>query len=349
MSAAAIGAYIRLLCFQWEVGHVPTDDRAICRITGMFQEEWNEVRNDVLAKFEHDESGNLVNARLAKEKVEREGIRNKRIDAALVGAGRKWGNEPETPSKMASKIPSNSATKRSERLTAARMIATHTKEEWLEMAAHFGGCVRCGADEGGEGVEIVKDHITPIYQGGSDGIANLQPLCRTCNCAKGREAIDHRDSGKRPAKCLAKWLASTSTTTSSSLSSTTAPKTSRKSPPVAPLPFSSPEFAEAWAKWEKHRKEKKALITDTTREMQLKRLAQLGESRAIAALSYSIMHGWTGIFEENGGITNKSKPDPGPCPFEKKAAELRELLKTPKTAEENLADFNAIFNGGIKP
>jgi len=35
-----------------------------------------------------------------------------------------------------------------------------------------------------------KDHIVPIYRGGSDGLENLQPLCRECNTQKGPEVFN---------------------------------------------------------------------------------------------------------------------------------------------------------------
>jgi 5-methylcytosine-specific restriction endonuclease McrA len=37
---------------------------------------------------------------------------------------------------------------------------------------------------------LERDHIVPIYQGGSDAITNIQPLCKRCNCAKGPETTD---------------------------------------------------------------------------------------------------------------------------------------------------------------
>jgi len=80
---------------------------------------------------------------------------------------------------------------RSERLTAGRKINTHTVSEWEEMKEYFKGCVRCGSDE-----SIVKDHIIPLYQGGSDGIENLQPLCKKCNSSKGAENVDFRIKNK---------------------------------------------------------------------------------------------------------------------------------------------------------
>ena len=72
---------------------------------------------------------------------------------------------------------------RKHRLRVAREKATHTKEEWLALIAEFGGrCVRCCGP-----FVVVKDHIIPLYQGGSDGIENLQPLCINCNSGKGSE------------------------------------------------------------------------------------------------------------------------------------------------------------------
>lgn len=65
----------------------------------------------------------------------------------------------------------------------------------------------------------------------------------------------------------------------------------------APLPFTSEQFTEAWANWEKHRSEIKKPIKPTMREAQLAELAAMGEARAIAALRFTIAKGWQGIRE----------------------------------------------------
>lgn len=86
--------------------------------------------------------------------------------------------------------------KRRLRISAARKKATHTREQWESLKEEFlYRCVRCSS----EGMRIVKDHIIPIYQGGSDGIDNIQPLCVFCNSSKGPEnynwAIHRRTVG----------------------------------------------------------------------------------------------------------------------------------------------------------
>ena len=105
-----------------------------------------------------------------------------RAERARKGALAKWGIDPEEGQE-------HPQTKRHERLAEARKKGTHTKEQWDSMVGLFEGtCVRCGQTE----ADLVKDHITPIYQGGSDGIENIQPLCRKCNSSKGPESKDYR-------------------------------------------------------------------------------------------------------------------------------------------------------------
>jgi len=75
---------------------------------------------------------------------------------------------------------------RTERLKKARVKGTHTKKEWLSLVKKYNYCVRCKA----KNVLLTKDHIIPIYQGGSDSIDNLQPLCRKCNSQKGPDTTN---------------------------------------------------------------------------------------------------------------------------------------------------------------
>lgn len=55
-----------------------------------------------------------------------------------------------------------------------------------------GECVACGAED-----SLVIDHKVPISRGGSDLIENLQPLCRTCNIAKGTKAMAEFMEGRQ--------------------------------------------------------------------------------------------------------------------------------------------------------
>lgn len=86
MSLAAKGAFIDMLAYQFANGSIPDDDRTICRIVGAFPDEWAAVRDEVLPKFEHEE-GVFINARMQKERDEREEIRSKRVDAV----NKRWG------------------------------------------------------------------------------------------------------------------------------------------------------------------------------------------------------------------------------------------------------------------
>lgn len=83
---------------------------------------------------------------------------------------------------------------RSARMTLARMRGRHTKEQWEAMKAEFGHrCVQCGVG----GTHLDKDHIVPVYQGGSDGLDNIQPLCPWCNAAKGPDRFNWAEYRRR--------------------------------------------------------------------------------------------------------------------------------------------------------
>lgn len=49
-------------------------------------------------------------------------------------------------------------------------------------------CLCCGATH----TPLTVDHIIPISQGGTNDLDNLQPLCQSCNSAKGVNTIDYR-------------------------------------------------------------------------------------------------------------------------------------------------------------
>jgi hypothetical protein len=56
-------------------------------------------------------------------------------------------------------------------------------------------------------------------------------------------------------------------------------------------------FETAWARWTEYRREIRKKLTLSTTKSQLKMLAKLGETKAIAAIERSIRNGWTGLFE----------------------------------------------------
>lgn len=56
-----------------------------------------------------------------------------------------------------------------------------TAAEWrAKLEEHDHKCANCGCSE-----KLEKDHIVPLSKGGPHCISNIQPLCRTCNAAKG--------------------------------------------------------------------------------------------------------------------------------------------------------------------
>ncbi len=76
-----------------------------------------------------------------------------------------------------------------------------------------------------------------------------------------------------------------------------------------PESLDTPKFAESWAEWEKHRREKRQKLTPTSISRQLAKLAKIGVDRAVVAISHSIEQGYTGIYEPKGGERPNTKRD----------------------------------------
>lgn len=99
--------------------------------------------------------------------------------------------DPFTMSKFLSKNGNLYSRLRYARVADARLLGAHSKKEWEDMKRFFEEtCAACLGKSGLSAVE--RDHIIPIYQGGSDSIKNIQPLCAKCNSQKGASAIDLR-------------------------------------------------------------------------------------------------------------------------------------------------------------
>lgn len=79
LTQAEVGAYIRLLCYQWGRGSVPEDTEKLARIAG------GPVSDDVRAKFPGG-----VNERLEGERRKQAEYREERSRSGAMGANRRW-------------------------------------------------------------------------------------------------------------------------------------------------------------------------------------------------------------------------------------------------------------------
>lgn len=71
-------------------------------------------------------------------------------------------------------------------------LTSYTQTEWYALCNWFGNmCLACGAKN-----VLTVDHVIPLSKGGSNGVENLQPLCRSCNSKKSARATDYRDQSR---------------------------------------------------------------------------------------------------------------------------------------------------------
>jgi uncharacterized protein YdaU (DUF1376 family) len=237
LEAREHGAYLLLIMHYWRNGPLPDDDRALAGIARVDRKTWAADTGPIVREFFTADSGRLHHKRIDAERSRAGGIQSRSEGRGVAGAKAKWGDQ------------SGAGATRSERLAEARQKGRHTPDEWKSLLDFCGNaCVRCGANR----VEIVKDHIQPIYQGGSDAIDNLQPLCVRCNSSKGPDASDHRPNGwkdacKTPAKTPANACMTPVPSPSPSQSEKTEKKEITPKPPSGLAGDDDPGFAAFWS------------------------------------------------------------------------------------------------------
>lgn len=172
------GAYFLLMMAYWRNGGpLLDDDKRLAAIAKATAKEWKTLRT-TMAEFFTVANGAWSHKRIEHELHTAGANKANKESKSISGGAARWDSDAEERGRHL----------RSQRLAEARKKGTHNPMQWEAMKLiHQYKCVRCGL-----GGEMVKDHIQPIYQGGSDGIENIQPLCRKCNSGKGPESLDCR-------------------------------------------------------------------------------------------------------------------------------------------------------------
>ena len=286
MSTEAVGAFILLLCKAWRqtpAGSLPDDDSILSRWSRLSADRWIAIRPQVMAAFTLGTDLRWHQKRMRLVFDEFAARRKKKSSAGSLGATAKWGQ-------------TDGQKNRSKRLADSRKLGRHTPADWQTLKETFGfRCLMCGRNS--PEVELVRDHIIPVYQGGSDGIDNIQPLCRSCNASKGPESTDLRkqqpewSAWQTHGKRLAEHMANACPTPT--------PTPTEKKTPLPPLPecLDTPAFRKAWDEYLRHRREIRARkLSPAGTTKQWSKMAEWGVDAAIQAIDATIANGWTGVF-----------------------------------------------------
>jgi uncharacterized protein YdaU (DUF1376 family) len=89
LPAESVGIYVRLLCYQWNNGSIPSDESELARIAGVDANAMRTHMRTVMLKFMPDGCGGLKNERLEKERMHKLSI----IEKAKASADRRWANK----------------------------------------------------------------------------------------------------------------------------------------------------------------------------------------------------------------------------------------------------------------
>ena len=109
MSTLEVGAYTRLLFYQWVNESLPKDPKKLCGLAGVGLTRFNKIWDTIGHKFQPNDEGNrLVNKRLEKTRIEQEAYRKRRSDAGKKGAIAKQCSSNASAERKQSQSPSPS-------------------------------------------------------------------------------------------------------------------------------------------------------------------------------------------------------------------------------------------------
>lgn len=70
MTDKQVRVYLTLLCYSWleaPRATLPNDDVQLAQLARLTQEEWDQIKGPILAKFVSDGNGRILNERLMEE------------------------------------------------------------------------------------------------------------------------------------------------------------------------------------------------------------------------------------------------------------------------------------------
>ena len=102
MTAEEVGAYIRLLCHQWNKGGIPNDPERLSRMAGVMP---GPSLGYASAKFRLCEDGVLRNDRMEEERAKQQQFRASQSEKGKKGADTRWKHGPGYATAMPVLIP----------------------------------------------------------------------------------------------------------------------------------------------------------------------------------------------------------------------------------------------------
>lgn len=89
-SLEEVGAYTRLLLYEWDNGSLPTDIKKLSQVAGTTPKRFQKVSKTVLAKFTMTDQNRFINERLERTRQEQENYRKSQSESGKRGAEKRW-------------------------------------------------------------------------------------------------------------------------------------------------------------------------------------------------------------------------------------------------------------------